>query len=676
MAAASLACAVAQAQETCGSDPATAANHSDNYLLDGDTAMHWATGLVWKRCLEGAAWNGGQCSGTGTAKSWNGWADADRLVPKTFVGQSSWGINAGLSQNLLVSGGWRMAYKNELLGITTDCSDDPKVNRVVFPDTPSVRTWSGSPHAYYAAQYAWLVVFRGGHDFSGYQRSDSYPTRLVRGGQAFAPLAPTHAQNAEPGASVSFAPLAIAPSDTAGQAWGGARIAGAGGPQFQINGAGGWLTQAIVRSGDTLTVRLTAPAALGTSHAATLTLRSGQTTGTQSNATSDGGESTALQETTATFIVAAHDRVDGACGTDAGTPTLTPPGAQLCSAGAAGSVGSSAADFAWTCAGLYGGGAQLCSAPRQYRVTPVVTGSGTVTPATAQAVAYGQTTQFTLAPAAGQVLASASGCGGTLAGAVFTTAPIQADCTVSVRFVPPPVDGDCGPAQGQARLTPPTADLCRTGQPGGMLSSGGQYTWDCAGEHGGTARACAAPWAPTGDTGLRASLDLPDAAGNNGWSLATAGVDANLPAPLPAGARSALRPLRLALTGGTAPQARVTVRYSAPVPAGAVYLKYGPSPDGLNCSGAACQQPHWYALPGAQFAPDGLSVSFTLTDGGAGDDDGAADRQISDPGMPVLLAAPPAGAQAIPALGAWGLAWLTLIAACTGMVARRKTLPK
>lgn len=52
----------------------------------------------------------------------------------------------------------------------------------------------------------------------------------------------------------------------------------------------------------------------------------------------------------------------------------------------------------------------------------------------------------------------------------------------------------------------------------------------------------------------------------------------------------------------------------------------------------ACAQPHWYALPGATFAPDGLSVTFTLTDNGLGDCD-SVPGQITDPGLPVLLAA-------------------------------------
>ena len=118
----------------------------------------------------------------------------------------------------------------------------------------------------------------------------------------------------------------------------------------------------------------------------------------------------------------------------------------------------------------------------------------------------------------------------------------------------------------------------------------------------------------------------------------------------------------------------MTVHFTTPVPQGAVYYKYGPSPDGLGCTGAACAQPHWYALPGAQFAPDGMSVTFTLTDGGVGDSD-SVPHQITDPGVPVLLAPPaPQAPQAIPALGPWALALLSLLAAGLGAMRRRALL--
>ncbi|OBP16279.1 hypothetical protein A5320_02395 [Rheinheimera sp. SA_1] len=51
-------------------------------------------------------------------------------------------------------------------------------------------------------------------------------------------------------------------------------------------------------------------------------------------------------------------------------------------------------------------------------------------------VKFGETLQFTLLPDAGFDITTASGCGGKLSGAVFTTAPITAACTVEARFNP------------------------------------------------------------------------------------------------------------------------------------------------------------------------------------------------------------------------------------------------
>ena len=223
-------------------------------------------------------------------------------------------------------------------------------------------------------------------------------------------------------------------------------------------------------------------------------------------------------------------------------------------------------------------------------------------------------------------------------------------------------DGACGSAQGQPRIATPTAGLCSAGQASSVDAANGAWAWSCAGTHGGNTSQCSAPWADAGSG--QAAVQVP------GWRIDRAAFTPGLPAPLPEGARTDFTPLALTLTGST-PSARVTVNYTQPVPPGAVYLKYGPSPDGLGCSGtAACAQPHWYALPGAQFAPDGLGVTFTLTDGGAGDSD-AVPGQITDPGLPVLLAAAPAdGAHAIPTLSAWALA--LLVAALTLLAARRK----
>jgi predicted esterase len=59
---------------------------------------------------------------------------------------------------------------------------------------------------------------------------------------------------------------------------------------------------------------------------------------------------------------------------------------------------------------------------------------GTVSPAT-QKVNAGATATVTVAPNAGFSVSSVTGCGGTLAGTTYTTAAINADCSVSASFV-------------------------------------------------------------------------------------------------------------------------------------------------------------------------------------------------------------------------------------------------
>ncbi len=68
-----------------------------------------------------------------------------------------------------------------------------------------------------------------------------------------------------------------------------------------------------------------------------------------------------------------------------------------------------------------------------YTVTPTADANGSISPSTAQTVTYGGTTQFTVTPGIGYH-ATVTGCGGTLVGGIYTTAPITADCSVTAAF--------------------------------------------------------------------------------------------------------------------------------------------------------------------------------------------------------------------------------------------------
>ncbi|MBZ0223842.1 MAG: hypothetical protein IT467_03390 [Dokdonella sp.] len=95
----------------------------------------------------------------------------------------------------------------------------------------------------------------------------------------------------------------------------------------------------------------------------------------------------------------------------------------------------------------------------QHTVTPsVIGGHGTISPNTAQLVDHGATIAFTLAPEANYHVANVGGsCGGTLNGNVYTTAAVNADCSVEAHFaidqhtVTPSVIG------GHGTISPDTA---------------------------------------------------------------------------------------------------------------------------------------------------------------------------------------------------------------------------
>ncbi|MDG4594099.1 MAG: IPTL-CTERM sorting domain-containing protein, partial [Candidatus Contendobacter sp.] len=91
--------------------------------------------------------------------------------------------------------------------------------------------------------------------------------------------------------------------------------------------------------------------------------------------------------------------------------------------------------------------------------------------------------------------------------------------------------------------------------------------------------------------------------------------------------------------------------YPNPLPPDTQYWKYGPT--------AGDPSNHWYVLP-ATLADNNTTFTFTITDGGLGDDDLAADGDIVDQGGPGVPGAGD-GATGIPTLGEWALLLLSAL---------------
>jgi hypothetical protein len=225
-----------------------------------------------------------------------------------------------------------------------------------------------------------------------------------------------------------------------------------------------------------------------------------------------------------------------------------------------------------------------------------------------------------------------------------TSTGTEACSAATAAVIAGPVNGVCGTAANTAVSILPSNNLCTAGTAGQVSSSQGQYSWTCTGTGGGTNASCAAPWATNAGTGS-GSLS----ASGNGWTVSSASFAATPTATPPAGVTfpNGLLDLRLS-TGSSGTDATVVVQYTTAVPAGAVYMKYGKT--------AANQTDHWYQLDASRavFASDRMSVTLTLTDGGAGDHDLLANGTIVDPGGPALVAAP----AAIPTLSEWAMIFL------------------
>lgn len=104
-----------------------------------------------------------------------------------------------------------------------------------------------------------------------------------------------------------------------------------------------------------------------------------------------------------------------------------------------------------------------------------------------------------------------------------------------------------------------------------------------------------------------------------------------------------------------------TITYPAVLPAGTVYWKYGPT--------TSNPAPHWYTIPAAVA---GNTITFSITDGGLGDDDLTANGTIVDQGGPGVPGAP-GTATAVPTLSEWMLMVLAGLMLTAAMRRRGRT---
>ncbi len=245
-----------------------------------------------------------------------------------------------------------------------------------------------------------------------------------------------------------------------------------------------------------------------------------------------------------------------------------------------------------------------------YAITATAGTGGSISPAS-QTVNYRATTTFKVTPDAGYT-AVVSGCGGSLVGTTYTTGPITTACTVTASFSP------------AAQKTYTGATATGTGNATATVTGGGDTC--------GFSDARFVPLSSVADA-PPAEYSFPHGLFKFTLSQCTVGSTITL-----------------------------SIRYPTALPETTHYWKYGPT---------ANQAAHWYTL--SQAAINGDTVTFSLTDGGFGDNDLKADGTISDPNGPGIPNS--AGVVAdIPTLSEWVmLILLSILLGVGGWQLRRKS---
>lgn len=145
----------------CGLLAASIADHAVaapfSYSADGQEATDLATGLVWRRCAEGMAWNGSACAGSAL----------------TFTHEGALGRAA--TQATITGRAWRLPNVKELNSIANPRNDPAGFSSTTAP----FDFWSSTPFVEQPFS-AWVVSSNGVVDTG--LRSQVFFVRLVRSG--------------------------------------------------------------------------------------------------------------------------------------------------------------------------------------------------------------------------------------------------------------------------------------------------------------------------------------------------------------------------------------------------------------------------------------------------------------------------------------------------------------
>ncbi len=594
---------------TCPPNVGATATPTSDFSINVDgTVTHLPTGLMWKQCSEGLS--GTSCGGFPTRTSWTNALNLAKA--STFASYTD----------------WRLPNKQELESLIDASCASPSINDIVFPNTNVAAVWSSTTVLALPAQ-AWAVEFNYGNSQpSG--KAFSNVVRLVRGGATVDGLA-----------NLPTAPLAV--------------TAAAGNGQLTLNfmpptsDGGEAITDYSVGCGlQTIDAFVPSPAISLMTVSGSPTTINGLVNGllyrcsVSANNASGTGPSVTVLSTPDDAALARQPGLSAVAGIGQVSLFITPP---------ANNGGSPVTGY------------QVGCRPYSPLTTPVTNFTSSLNPVIAGLV--NDRAYFCSAAAV-----NSAGTGPSVARVVTPVDPATrpgapviktitaGDRSVSVTFDPPNYGGTSAIAQYQllCNSTLNGFGYYAMGSPvsGATLTNGVTYgcSLNARNASGYTLRPTGAPAdftvtpnatgaAASGVTGV--ALATSTGTGNvvlavlscatctlaQTQSVALVGAALSPSVPPPNGVifPHGLVDYQIAgVPNGSAITLNVT--YPQPLPDGTAYWKFGPAPGNTT--------PHWYTVPTTVV---GNALTFSVTDGGPGDDDMTANGSISDPGGAGMIAA-------------------------------------
>ena len=702
----------------------------DTSATDG-TVIHTKTGLMWKRCAEGQTWDNAASSCTGSTSSLN-WQNALAAAKNsTFAGHTDWRLpNVKELQSIVESCGYDPAINTTIFPATPTSTFWSASS---FGPSPAyawdVDFYVGDVFVYDLPYDLQVRLVRGGQSFNSFDlllgavtvsktvtgaaagsvpAGTNFPITLTCGATVFN----ANATTTTPAVFTSVPPGSCAVAEGAlptipGVTWGTPTFAptqpvsvtAGANPAVTVTNTANITTYAITTAaspvaGGTVSCD-TEPVPHGSGSTCTAAANAGYTFADWSGDCTGTGACTlsnvtSAQSVTANFTLNSYTITATANPAAGGTVSCTPNPVNhgdtaTCTATA--NAGYTFGGFSGDCAGA---SCTLASVTGPRNVTALFTlnnyaiiaaanpaGGGTVS-CTPNPVDFGGSSSCTATANAGYTFANWSG---DCAGATCALSNVTATRNVTANFTlnSYPITVAASPVAGGTVTCAPnpvnsggTSSCTATPNAGYTFAN---WSGDCTGASCTLTNVTSAKSVTANFTAQsNKTFTGPMATGTGNATATVAGggdtcgftrsqfvAVSSVPAAPPAGYGfpHGLFDFTLANCplGGTV---TVTITYPSALPAGTVYWKYGPTPGNPS--------PTWYEMP-ANIA--GNTATFSITDGGLGDDDLTANGGIVDQGGPGAPDA--AGTADIPTLSEWAmLVLLSLLLGFSGWRLRRK----